>query len=77
MKQVVVGDILIQDNQERKFGADPQYVVVWVKSIKGNNTIPLLFTKEELFTATLRAEQNLEDIPELGSMTSINEFDNE
>ena len=75
MKKVVVGDILIQDNQERRFGADPQYVVVWV--IHNGKKIPIVFTEEEFSNAVLRAQQNSEDIPELGSMTSINEFDNE
>ena len=75
MKTVVVGDILVQDNQERKFGADSQYGVIWVTS--GNATIPMVFTKEQLAVAILRATRNPEDIPELGSETSNNDFDAE
>lgn len=75
MKTVVVGDVLVLDNQERKFGADPQYAVVWVNS-EGNKE-PLIFTQEELVEAAKRAVENPEDIPELGSETSINEFDQE
>lgn len=75
MKKVVVGDILVQDNQDRKFGSDNQYAVVWVME----NGIPtsLALTKEEFERAALRAYNNSEDIPELGSETSINEFDAE
>lgn len=73
MKTVVVGDILIQDNQERKFGANAQYAVVW--AIFKGETVPLVFTRVELINGMDRAIKNSEDIPELGSETSINEFD--
>ena len=75
MKTVVVGDILVQDNQERKFGAAPQYAVVWVNL--GAKTIPLVITKIALDLAIQRSELNLEDIPDLGSEAAINEFDKE
>ena len=75
MKTVVVGDILVQDNQERKFGADTQYAVVWV--ISEGNQEPLIFTQEELVEAAKRAVENPEDIPELGSEAAINEWDAE
>ena len=76
MKKVVVGDILVQDNQERKFGADPQYAVVWVvKSDEG--TIPLVLTRTELAKAIVRGKYNPEDVPELGSEAPINEWDAE
>lgn len=75
MKTVVVGDILIQDNQERKFGADPQYAVVWVTS--GKEQYPLVFTKEDIYEAELRAKFNREDVPDLGSEAAINEWDAE
>ena len=74
MKTVVVGDILIQDNQERKFGSASQYTVIWVTSEDGT-PIPLVFTQQEVEEAIARALKNPEDIPELGSETSINEFD--
>ena len=76
MKKVVVGDILVQDNQERKFGADPQYAILWVTTPVGG-TIPMAFTKEELNIAITRADDNSEDIPDLGSEAAINEWDAE
>ena len=75
MKTVVVGDILIQDSIDRQFGEDPQKAVIWVK--QNQVTFPIMLTKEQLDRAALVAAVNHEDIPELGSMTSINEFDNE
>lgn len=75
MKTVVVGDILVQDNQDRKFGADPQYAVVWVR--KGQAEFPLVFTQEEFDNAIVRSALNTEDIPELGSEAPINEWDAE
>lgn len=75
MKKVVVGDILVQDNQERKFGADPQYAIIWVTD--DGVKVPIALTKEELVNAGTRAAENIEDIPDLGSEAAINEFDSE
>lgn len=77
MKKVVIGQLFVQDNQERKFGADNQYYVVWVKLPFSEKEIPLIITEEEFAKLTARANNNAEDIPELGSEASINKFDSE
>lgn len=76
MKTVETGDILVQDNQDRSFGADPQYAVVWA-TVPGELPTAFVFTKEELQKAKERAESNPEDIPELGSEAPVNEWDEE
>lgn len=75
MKTVVLGDVLVQDNQERKFSEDPQYAVIWVTNL--GFPAPLMLTEEELNKALARGMKNPEDVPELGSETSINKFDAE
>ena len=77
MKKVVVGEMFIQDNQERNFGSDPQYIVMWAVRPDGENAVPLVFTKEEIEDAVYRSEKNPEDIPELGSDAPVNYFDDE
>jgi hypothetical protein len=77
MKTVAKGDMFIQDNQERKFGSDPQYAVLWAVLPDGGQPVPLLLTKEELDIAVERAAQNEEDIPALGSEAAVTNFDTE
>ena len=77
MKTVEIGDVFIQDNQERRFGADLQYAVLWVKLLGDEEpkVLPLIMTNEELNRCIARAEFNFEDVPELGNEAAINNFD--
>lgn len=77
MKKVVKGEMFIQDNQERKFGSDPQYLVLWAVLPDAVDPTAFLFTREQLTEAVVRAEKNPEDIIELGSIAPINSFDSE
>ena len=73
MKTVVVGDVLVQDSIVRQFGEDPQKAVIWITY--KDAVFPIMLTEEQLDDAAKTAVTNSEDVPELGSETSINEFD--
>lgn len=50
------GQIIIVKNIDRKFGSDPNYVLIYTSS-----GMPLLFTEEEINSAVERAHKNPED----------------
>lgn len=75
MKTVVKGDMFILDNQQRKFGGDPQYILLWATLPGQQEPSPLLLTDEQVADAINRATQNQEDIAELGTELPVNEFD--
>jgi len=61
-KKVVRGRGFVVPNNNRKFGADPEYINVWVQLPGSVKDVALLFTVEELDKAKGRAVGNEEDI---------------
>ena len=65
MTKAKAGKIIKVENKDRKFGANPEYLAIWVESESGNEHC-LLFTERELSVAKDRADKNKEDIPRKG-----------
>jgi len=65
-----IGDVITVDNEERKFGAATQYVYLRVQLEDGAEK-PLLFTANEMDVASLRAENNKEDLPTVGWLRDL------
>lgn len=70
MTKVKAGKIIKVDNKERKFGANPEYLAIWVEN-QSNDEFCLLFTERELKVAKDRADKNKEDIPRKGFFTDL------
>jgi hypothetical protein len=62
MESIIVLSEIIT-NKERKFGSQLEYFPCEIKQEDGI-CLHALFTKEQIFTATERANRNPEDIPE-------------
>ena len=70
MTKVKAGKIIRVDNKERKFGANPEYLAIWVEN-QSNDEFCLLFTERELKVAKDRGDKNKEDIPRKGFFTDL------
>jgi len=70
MAKAKAGKILRVENKDKKFGANPEYLAIWVENEKGKEYC-LLFTERELKVAKDRAEKNPEDIPRKGFFTDL------
>jgi len=70
MTKAKAGKIIRVENKERKFGANPEYLAIWVENQKGVEYC-LLFTERELSVAKDRADKNKEDIPRKGFFTDL------
>lgn len=62
MAHVTNGRKFKVENQQRKFGAAPKYVFVYLEDSEGDNERPYLFTPNQLKVAAERAQKNPEDL---------------
>ena len=58
-----LGELVVVNNKRRRFGANRQYYVTWVKV--AGAAIPIALTHNQLTRAKKRAAKNPEDIPPL------------
>lgn len=69
--KIVKGRLVLVDNTERKFGSADVYIAVQVEDENGKNERCILFTKDEIAKAEIRASKNPEDLTKKGFFTNL------
>jgi len=62
MTTIKQGRNVTVENKERKFGSSDSYEAIWVEGANGKSEQCLLFTKDEIEKAKVRAQRNPEDL---------------
>ena len=70
-KRVRNGRMFGVDNKDKKFGANKQYVFVYLKNSDGDNELPYLFTSNQIQVARIRAQKNPEDLLKKDRLTDL------
>jgi hypothetical protein len=69
--KIVKGRLVTVDNAERKFGSALNYIAIQVENEDGKGERCLLFTKDEIAKAQIRASKNPEDLTKKGFFTNL------
>lgn len=65
-----IGDTILVENTERKFGENAKYYYIRAQFPDGKEQA-LLFTEHEMSIAIARAEKNAEDLPKINWLRDI------